>query len=161
MHLLRAPQDPGEVDALGHVELGSLTWTECALPHLALAWWLVLGIKCDHYVSSWRPDPISIKSMEIFLPASTNVVSVLGDVPILNSGFDSVSSMHWKGLYFSNLPFGLIHWFTLQFINILTVIQGLFANKKKKSLKTYKNARFVRVKSMSSRCWLTPTCISP
>lgn len=102
-----------------------------ALPHLVLAWWLVLGIKCNHYVSSWRPDPISIKSMEIFLPASMNV-SVLGDVPILNSGFDSVLSRHWKGLYFSNLPFGLIHCFTLQFINILTVIQGLLANKKKK-----------------------------
>lgn len=69
--------------------------------------------------------------MEIFLPASVNVVSVLGDVPILNSGFDSVLSMHWKGLYFRNLPSGLIHCFTLQFINILTVIQVLFANKKK------------------------------
>ena len=102
------------------------------LLHLLLAWGLVLSIKCDHYVSSWRPDPISIKSMEIFLSASMNIVSVPGDVPILNSGFGSVLSMHWKGLYFSNPLSGLICCFNMQFINILTVIQVLFANKKKK-----------------------------
>lgn len=102
-----------------------------SLPNLVLARWLVLGIKCDHYVSSWRPDPISIKTTEIFLPASMNVISVLGDVPILNSGFDSVLSTQWKGLYFSYLLPGLIHCFNLQFINILMVTQVFSANNNK------------------------------
>lgn len=72
------------------------------LPCLVLARWLVLGIKCDHHVSSWRLDPRSTKSMEISLPTSMNMGSALGDAPVLNCGFDSVLSMHWKGLCSSN-----------------------------------------------------------
>lgn len=124
-------------------ELGRVTWVG-ALLHVGLAWWLVPGIKWDHYVSSWRPDPISIKTMEIFLPASTNAISVLGDVPFWNSGFASVSGMHWKGLYISNLPSGLIHCFTLQFINILRVIQVLFASKKEKEPENIQECSFCK-----------------
>lgn len=103
------------------------TWTECLpTPHTSLM------VKCDRYVFSWRPHPISIKSMGIFLPASMNVTSALGKVPILNSLFGHVFHMHSKGLCFNNIPSGQIHCFTQQLINILMVIQVMLANKKKK-----------------------------
>lgn len=52
------------------------------------------------------PIQYPLKSMEIFLPASMNVTSALGKLPILNSLFGHVFHMHSKGLCFNNVPSG-------------------------------------------------------
>lgn len=100
-------------------------------------------------------------SVEIFPPASISSFSALWDLPVSSSGFDDVLSTHWKGLYFINLPSGLMNCFTLQFINILMVIQVLLEHKGEKKPANIQECSFCKMEINVCVCVTPGNSVGP